>query len=60
MVGKQGFTPGEGRVVSIAENGAKTELVSCLTSVVGFDVDQDGIIYLSDEILNVIIKLEKK
>lgn len=60
LVGKQGFTPGEGMVLSITENVAETELISGLTSVVGFDVDQDGVIYLSDEILNVLIKLEKK
>ena len=47
-------------VVSISESSVETEIISGLTSVVGFDVDQDGVIYLSDEILNVLIKLEKK
>ena len=60
LVGKQGFRPGEGKVVSISESSVETEIISGLTSVVGFDVDQDGVIYLSDEILNVLIKLEKK
>lgn len=59
LVGIQGFIAGRGMVMSIAENGAETELISGLTSVVGLDVDQDGVIYLSDEILNVLIKLEK-
>jgi len=60
LVGKQGFRPGEGMLLSISESSIETEIISGLTSVVGFDIDQDGVIYLSDEILNVLIKLEKK